>query len=490
MKQFVDNTLSLANSNHISKKKSLFRSLTTGTGMEIRRPSLKHTVDPTVCPQIRSKVKNSMEIIEFLMQFVSDQTGIPKEKISPTDSLPSYGFDSIAVVRAAQKLSDFLGTPVGAIDIFTASCISELANFLENLVHKSQPQLAPQSRGKVKKSKDIIEFLIQIVSDQTGIPKDKISPTDSLPSYGFDSITVVRVAQKLSDFLGIPVGAIDIFTASCIDELATFLENLVHKSQPQLEPDESCSAEDENLVIIDASSSDLSVFATGTLQLLALTYVCFILLLPAYLASSMYMGMLSSVSLVKSPLLSYFSSLVLAPIAWICYALFTSLSLAILGKSFLQPNYVLTPDVSIWSVDFVKWWALNKAQSLAAKMLAVHLKGTIFLNYWLKMQGARIGSSVVIDTIDITDPSLLAVADGAVIAEGVLILGHEVRNEVLSFRHVKIGQKASISPYAVLQKGTIVPNGVVVPPLQKTEQGKSTCLASKASAYMKVTRNS
>jgi len=138
----------------------------------------------------------------------------------------------------------------------------------------------------------------------------------------------------------------------------------------------------------------------------------------------------------------------------------------------------------------VKWWALNKAQSLAAKMLAVHLKGTIFLNYWLKMQGARIGSSVVIDTIDITDPSLLAVADGAVIAEGVLILGHEVRNEVLSFRHVKIGQKASISPYAVLQKGTIVPNGVVVPPLQKTEQGKSTCLASKASAYMKVTRNS
>ncbi|PAN36509.1 hypothetical protein PAHAL_6G288900 [Panicum hallii] len=485
MKQFVDNTLSLANSNHISKRKSLFRSLTTGTGMEIRRPSLKQTVDPTVRPQTRSKVKNFMEIIEFLIQLVSDQTGIPKEKISPTDSLPSYGFDSIAVVRAAQKLSDFLGTPVGAIDIFTASCISELANFLENLVHKSQPQLAPQPIGKVKMSKEIIEFLKQIVSDQTGIPKDKISPTDSLPSYGFDSITVVRAAQKLSDFLGIPVGAIDIFTASCIDELATFLENLVHKSQPQLEPDVSCSAEDENLVIIDASSSDLSVFATGTLQLLALTYVCFILLLPAYIASSMYMGMLSSVSLVKLPLLSYLSSLVLAPIAWICYALFTSLSLSILGKSFLQPNYVLTPDVSIWSVDFVKWWALNKAQSLAANMLAVHLKGTIFLNYWFKMQGARIGSSVVIDTIDITDPSLLAVADGAVVAEGVLILGHEVRNEVLSFRHVKIGQKASIGPYAVLQKGTIVHNGVVVPPLQKTEQGKLTYLASKTSACMK-----
>lgn len=489
MKQFVDNTLSLASGNHISKKKSLFRSLTTGTGMEIRRPFLKHTVDPTIHPQPRSKVKNLMEIIEFLTQLVSDQTGISKDKISPNDSLPSYGFDSIAVVRAAQKLSDFLGTPVGAIDIFTASSISELANSLENLVLKSQPQLAPQPRSKVKRSSEIIEFLTQIVSDQAGIPKDKISPTDSLPSYGFDSIAVVRAAQKLSDFLGIPVGAIDIFTASCIAELASFLENLARKSQPQLEPDVSHSAEDENLVITDATSLDLSVFATGTLQLLALTYVCFILLLPAYLASSMYMSMISSVSLVKSSLLSYLSSLVLAPIAWICYALFTSLSLATLGKPFLQPNYVLTPDISIWSVDFVKWWALNKAQSLASKMLAVHLKGTVFLNYWFKMQGARIGSHVVIDTVDITDPSLLAVADDAVIAEGVLIQSHEVRNEVLSFRHIKIGQKASIGPYAVIQKGTVVHGGVVVPPLQKTEQGKSAYPPSGASAYMKVARN-
>ncbi|XP_062225911.1 uncharacterized protein LOC133924410 [Phragmites australis] len=483
MKQFVDNTLNLANSNHISKKKSLFRSLTTGTGMESRRPFLEQT---TIHPQPRSKVKNSMEIIEFLTQLVSDQSGIPKDKISPADSLPSYGFDSIAVVRAAQKLSDFLGTPVGAIDIFKASCISELANFLENLMHKLQPQLAPQPRSKVKKSKEIIEFLMQIVSDQTGIPKDKISPTDSLPSYGFDSIAVVRTSQKLSDFLGIPVGAIDIFTASCIAELASFLENLVHKSQAQLEPDVSCSTEDENLGIpIDATSSDFSVLATGILQLLALTYVCFILLLPAYLASLTYMSMFSSVSLVKSSLLSYLSSLVMAPLAWICYALFTSLSLSILGRSFLQPNYVLTPDVSIWSVDFVKWWALTKAQALAAKMLAVHLKGTIFLNYWFKMQGARIGSSVVIDTVDITDPSLLTVADGAVIAEGVLIQGHEVRNEVLSFRYVRIGQKASIGPYAVLQKGTIVHNGVVVPALQKTKHRKSTYLSHETSAYMK-----
>ncbi|KAK1621123.1 hypothetical protein QYE76_026640 [Lolium multiflorum] len=209
------------------------------------------------------------------------------------------------------------------------------------------------------------------------------------------------------------------------------------------------------------------------------------LLLPAYLASSAYMSMLYPVNLVESSAMKYLSSLVMAPIAWICYVLLTSLSLSILGKSFLQPNYALAPDVSIWSVDFVRWWALNKAQGLATKRLAVHLKGTIFLNYWFKMQGARIGSSVIIDTVDITDPSLLVVADGAVIAEGVLIQGHEVRNDVLSFRCIRIGREASIGPYAVLQKGTIVEDGAVVLPLQKTEPGKSTYQTKRASSDMK-----
>ncbi|PNT61291.1 hypothetical protein BRADI_5g13250v3 [Brachypodium distachyon] len=491
MKQFVDNNLSLADGNHLSKKKSLFRSLTTGTGMDRRRrPFLKQTVESTFHPRPKSEVKNSKEITEFLTQLVSDQSGIPMDKISPTGSLPSYGFDSIAVVRAAQKLSDFLGIPVGAIDIFAASCISELASFLETLLNKSQPQLAPHPKSKGKSSKEIVEFLTQIVSDQSGIPKDKISPTGSLPSYGFDSIAVVRAAQKLSDFLGTPVGAIDIFAASCISELASFLENLLPKSQPLLASDLSCSSEDESLVVPIDITADFSVLATGILQSIALIYVCFMLLLPAYLASSTYMHMLYSVSLVKSSLMRYLTSLVMAPIAWIFYVILTSLSLSILGKSFLQPNYALTPNVSIWSVDFVKWWALNKAQGLAAKMLAVHLKGTVFLNYWFKMQGARIGSSVVIDTVDITDPSLLVVADGAVIAEGALIQGHEVRDGVLSFRRVRIGREASIGPYAVLQKGTTVDDGAVVPPLQKIEPGKLTYQTKRTSADMKEeTRN-
>jgi hypothetical protein len=59
---------------------------------------------------------------------------------------------------------------------------------------------------------------------------------------------------------------------------------------------------------------------------------------------------------------------------------------------------------------------------------------------------------------------------------------------VLSFRRIRIGREASIGPYAVLQKGTIVDDGAVILPLQKTEPEKSTYQTKRTSGGMKVIR--
>ncbi|GFY98970.1 hypothetical protein Acr_13g0003710 [Actinidia rufa] len=93
LKQYADGTLNLVPEPILSKK-SLLRSFTTGTCREGKTPRA---------------------------QFVR---GPP----SPTPKL-------------TQKLSDFLGVPVGAVDIFTATCIEELASFSEDLLKKSQPKL-------------------------------------------------------------------------------------------------------------------------------------------------------------------------------------------------------------------------------------------------------------------------------------------------------------------------------------------------------------
>ena len=331
--------------------------------------------------------------------------------------------------------------------------------------------------------KGIVEFLRGLVSEQTGIPINKISDTENLVSYGIDSIGVVRAAQKLSDFLGVPVGAVDIFTATCISDLASFSEDLLIKSKPQIMSTPSYDLETE----IDSAELMVEISKSWQLviwlfQLLALIYVTGMLVFPAYLSITSFTSFSSAIHIELDgiPWLHYLASLTLAPLAWILCIFSTCICIALFGNSFLRPNYALTPKISIWSIDFVKWWALYKAQEVSSKVLAVHLRGTVFLKYWFEMLGARIGSSVLLDTIDITDPSLVSIGDRVVIAEGALVQSHEVKNGVLSFSTIRIGRDSSVGPYAVIQKGSVLGEEAEVPPLQKVEGGKPLLKSAKA----------
>ncbi|PWA70893.1 Acyl carrier protein-like protein [Artemisia annua] len=336
--------------------------------------------------------------------------------------------------------------------------------------------------------KDIIHFLKKLLSEQTRTPITSISVTESLVNYGIDSIGVVRAAQKLSTFLGIPVGAIDIFTATCIDDLADFAEDLVRKSCPQLSSpaSELCDNTTRSAKIsVEASlARKLSIWL---FHLLGLVYILFLLMIPMCLSVSAFTTLISvrSKLIDTSPWFGYLISLTCAPLAWMFFIVSSCITIAIFGK-FLQPNYGTSPSVSIWSIEFVKWWTLYKAHEVSSKVMAVHLKGTVFSRLWFEMFGAKIGSSVLLDTIDITDPYLVTIGDGAVIAEGVLIQSHEVKNGVLRFQPIRIGENSSVGPYAVLQKGSIVADGVELPPLQTCKGGQRELKMSKISDAKQV----
>ncbi|KAK4254880.1 hypothetical protein QN277_007957 [Acacia crassicarpa] len=340
-----------------------------------------------------------------------------------------------------------------------------------------RPQLGSDKNpsGPRISNQQIVESLKGLISEQTGIPVDNISITDNLTSYGIDSIGVVKVTQKLSDFLGVQVAAIDVFTASCIQELANFSENLLLKSQPQLVNNPSHVEEveiDSSELIVEVTKS--RQFAIRLLQLLALIYMAIILVFPAYLSITTFLGFIQNISRLVDGIswLNYLVPLTFAPLAWILCIVSTCVCISLFGTSFLRPNYALSPEISMYTVDFIKWWALYKMQEISSKVLAAHLRGTIFLKYWFEMLGARIGSAVLLDTVDITDPSLVSIGDKAVIAEGALLQSHEVKNGLVSFFPIRIGRGSSIGPYAVLQKGSIVGEGSEVQPLQKVEAGQ------------------
>lgn len=340
-----------------------------------------------------------------------------------------------------------------------------------------RPQLSNLSRASVQPSprisnKDIEEFLKGLVSELTNIPINKICATESLLSYGIDSILVVRAAQKLSNFLGVPVGAVDIFTASCIAELASISENILNKNHAQSTKNPANPTFETACALIEMEKiSRTRQFAIWFFHLLALIFVAVMLVFPAYFSISAFTSSISILHKLTDeiPLMNYLLPLTLAPLAWILCIVSSCICIAFFGNSFLRPNYALTPEVSIWSIDFVKWWAMYKAQDVSSKVLAVHLRGTVFLKFWYEMFGARIGSSVILDTIDITDPSLVSIGDGVVIAEGALIQSHEVKNGVLSFLPIRIGQNSSVGPYASIHKGATLGEEVEVPALQKIE---------------------
>ncbi|KAH9324360.1 hypothetical protein KI387_004538 [Taxus chinensis] len=86
--------------------------------------------------------------------------------------------------------------------------------------------------------------------------------------------------------------------------------------------------------------------------------------------------------------------------------------------------------------------------------------------------GANIGKDVVLDSIDITDPSLVSIADEAVVSEGATLESHQVKNGMLVLGPVRIGSRASIGPFAFLQMGTVLASEAVVPALHRTEIGQ------------------
>lgn len=169
-------------------------------------------------------------------------------------------------------------------------------------------------------TKEILEFLKKLISEQAGISVSKISVTDNMSTYGIASIGVVKATQRLSDFFGVPVAAIDVFSASCIQELANFSENLLLKSQPHHMNNPSYAPEDETEsteFVVDVSKShQWSIYA---LQPLALVFISILLVSPAYLSITTFQSLIASVdkSAYGIPWSNYLVSLALAPLSWI-----------------------------------------------------------------------------------------------------------------------------------------------------------------------------
>jgi non-ribosomal peptide synthetase-like protein len=100
----------------------------------------------------------------------------------------------------------------------------------------------------------------------------------------------------------------------------------------------------------------------------------------------------------------------------------------------------------VWKAELVT----SVYENLAAPVLLETLRGTPYLNVFLRLMGCRIGKRVFTDTTDFTEHDLVEVGDDAALNDNAGIQTHLFEDRVMKVAGLKIGARASVGSLAVV----------------------------------------
>jgi acetyltransferase-like isoleucine patch superfamily enzyme len=106
------------------------------------------------------------------------------------------------------------------------------------------------------------------------------------------------------------------------------------------------------------------------------------------------------------------------------------------------------PD-SAWRLAELEWGLLNWSRYMISTHVVRVLVGTFFRSsplwtWYMKLNGARIGRGVYINSLSISDHNLLIMGDGVVIGESVHMSGHTVEGGVVKTGYVRLGRGVTV----------------------------------------------
>ena len=123
-----------------------------------------------------------------------------------------------------------------------------------------------------------------------------------------------------------------------------------------------------------------------------------------------------------------------------------------------------------YSTRFVGWYVHNAFTYLVRYTFLEFITPTPFNLLFFRLMGMKIGRDVVINSSNISDPSLITLEDGVTIGGSAVILGHYGMGGFLVVSPVTIRKGATIGLHAKIFGGVeigedvkILPNSVVMP---------------------------
>jgi acetyltransferase-like isoleucine patch superfamily enzyme len=165
-------------------------------------------------------------------------------------------------------------------------------------------------------------------------------------------------------------------------------------------------------------------------------------------AVSAFPSMLALTALLRAPggVLARAAALSVAAVP--AYVVFACL-LLIVSPAAVRVARLHTPPDSEMRIADMEWRLLRWVQYMAAVHVVRLLAGSLFRatplwTLYLRLNGARIGRRVYVNTLSITDHNLLTFGDDVVVGAQVHLSGHTVERGVVKTGRVALGQHVTV----------------------------------------------
>ncbi|HUE88505.1 MAG TPA: hypothetical protein VMO26_20705 [Vicinamibacterales bacterium] len=130
------------------------------------------------------------------------------------------------------------------------------------------------------------------------------------------------------------------------------------------------------------------------------------------------------------------------------YLVFATTLVALSAASTRILGWRTAPD-GAWRLADLEWGLLNWSRYMISTHVVRVLVGTFFRSsplwtWYMKLNGARIGRGVYINSLSISDHNMLEMGDGVVIGESVHLSGHTVEGGVVKTGYVRLGRGVTV----------------------------------------------
>lgn len=117
-----------------------------------------------------------------------------------------------------------------------------------------------------------------------------------------------------------------------------------------------------------------------------------------------------------------------------------------------------TPPRASLAIHELDWALLRWVRYMVAIHLVRLIAGTLFRgspiwSFYLRLNGAKIGRRVYVNSVFVSDHNLLQIDDDVVIGDGVHLAGHTVERGIVKTAPVKIGQGVTIGLDSIVDIG-------------------------------------